>query len=241
MIMEEIMKIGIIGAMDIEVAALKDIMADAEIKTISTVDFYSGTINGAEVIAAVAGVGKVNAAVTAQTMILTYKPDYIINIGVAGGLRADFKIGDIAVAESVVEHDMDTTAIGDPIGLISGLDTVNIKCDERLSKIMLEAANSVDGIKAVSGVIASGDQFISTNEARKKIIDNFGAIAAEMEGASVGHVCAMNNVKFGVMRAISDGANDDSHMDYPTFAKIAAANSVKIAVKVIGDLNNGKN
>lgn len=235
------MKIGIIGAMEIEVAALKDMMTDAEIKTVSTVDFYSGTINGAEVVAAVAGVGKVNAAVTAQTMILTYKPDYIINIGVAGGLINDFKIGDIAVAFSVVEHDMDTTAIGDPPGLISGLDTVNIKCDERLSEIMLAAANSVDGIKAISGVIASGDQFISTNEAREKIIANFGAIAAEMEGASIGHVCAMNDVKFGVMRAISDGANDDSHMDYPTFAKIAAANSVKIAVKVIGDLDNGEN
>lgn len=235
------MKIGIIGAMEIEVAALKDMMADAEIKTVSTVDFYSGTINGAEVVAAVAGVGKVNAAVTAQTMILTYKPDYIINIGVAGGLINDFKIGDIAVASSVVEHDMDTTAIGDPPGLISGLDTVNIKCDERLSEIMLAAVNSVDGIKAVSGVIASGDQFISTNEAREKIIANFGAIAAEMEGASIGHVCAMNDVKFGVMRAISDGANDDSHMDYPTFAKIAAANSVKIAIKVIGDLDNGEN
>ena len=233
------MKIGIIGAMEMEVAALKDMMADAEIRTISTVDFYSGKINGAQVVAAVAGVGKVNAAVTAQTMILTYKPDYIINIGVAGGLIPDFKIGDIAVAESVVEHDMDTTAIGDPPGLISGLNMVNIECDKRLSQIMLNAANSVDGIKAVSGVIASGDQFISTDAARNKIIANFGAIAAEMEGASVGHVCAMNGVKFGVMRAISDGANDDSHMDYPTFAKMAAANSVKIAVKVIDELNRG--
>ena len=233
------MKIGIIGAMDIEVAALKEMMADAEIKTISTVDFYSGVINGAEVIAAVAGVGKVNAAVTTQTMILEYKPDYVINIGVAGGLIDEFKIGDIAVAESVVEHDMDTTAVGDPLGLISGLNMVNIDCDKYLSDIMLKTANSVDGIKAVSGVIASGDQFISTAEARDKIIANFGAIAAEMEGASVGHVCAMNGVKFGVMRAISDGANDDSHMDYPTFAKMAAANSVKIAVNVIDELNGG--
>ena len=235
------MKIGIIGAMEMEVAALKDMMADAEIKTISAVDFYSGTINGAEVIAAVAGVGKVNAAVTAQTMILTYKPDYIMNIGVAGGLINDFKIGDIAVATSVVEHDMDTTAVGDPPGFISGLNMVDIGCDGYLSEIILKAANSMDGIKAVSGVIASGDQFISSDEARNRIISNFNAIAAEMEGASIGHVCAMNGVKFGVMRAISDGANDDSHMDYPTFAKIAAENSVKIAVKVIGEVNNGKN
>ena len=235
------MRIGIIGAMDIEVAALKDMMSDAQIRKISSVEFYSGTINDAEVIAAVAGVGKVNAAVTTQTMILEYEPDYVINIGVAGGLSADFKIGDVAVAESVVEHDMDTTAVGDPLGLISGLNIVNIECDKYLSGIMMKNANSIDGIKAVSGVIASGDQFISTNEAREKIIANFGAIAAEMEGASVGHVCAMNGVKFGVMRAISDGANDDAHMDYPTFAKIAAANSVNIAVKVIDELNRGEN
>ena len=229
------MKIGIIGAMDIEVAALKEMMADPSVGTISGADFYSGVINGAEVVAVVAGVGKVNAAVAAQTMILTYAPDYVINIGVAGGLHGGFKIGDIAVAAAVVEHDMDTTTVGDPPGFISGLNTVYIKCDDRLMKIMKSAAEKC-GVHAVSGIIASGDQFISSGLARKKIIDNFGAVAAEMEGAAVGHVCAMNGVKFGVMRAISDGADDDSHMDYPTFAKAAAASSVKIAAEVINEL-----
>ncbi len=233
------MRIGIIGAMEMEIASLKDMMSDARARTISSVSFYSGNINGAHVIAAVAGVGKVNAAVTAQTMILEYKPDYIINIGVAGGLHADFTIGDIAAAESVVEHDMDTTAIGDPPGLISGLNTVYIKCDKRLCDIMKRASEEC-GVHAVSGIIASGDQFISSDRAREKIISRFGAIAAEMEGAAVGHVCAMNGVPFGVMRAISDGADNGSHMDYPTFAKMAAERSVKITVKVIDKLVTDK-
>src|SRR5699024_6456393 len=100
--------------------------------TISTVDFYRGDINGISVVVAAAGVGKVNAAVCAQTMILTYKPDYVINIGVAGGLAPELGIGDIAVAENVVEHDMDTTPIGDVPGYISGINIVRIPCDKWL-------------------------------------------------------------------------------------------------------------
>lgn len=230
------MLIGIIGAMDIEVQALKDLMTDPEIRTISTVDFYSGTINGMKVVVAVAGVGKVNAAVCTQTMILEYNPSYIINVGVAGGLAPELGIGDIAVAENVVEHDMDTSPIGDVPGYISGINIVRIPCDSWLSEMMCKASSHIDGIKVLKGTIASGDQFISTDAERRKITDNFGAIAAEMEGASIGHVCYMNKVPFGVLRAISDGANSDSSMDYPTFAKIAAAHSIEIICELLEDI-----
>lgn len=231
------MKIGIIGAMDMEVDALKDMMNDAKIEQISSITFYSGKINGCSAVVATAGVGKVNAAVCAQTMILTYKPDAIINIGVAGGLSKELSVGDIAVAKSVVEHDMDTTAVGDEPGLISGLNVVNINCDDKISNAMMKIISRIHSIKAVQGVIASGDQFISSEKGRNRIITQFNAIAAEMEGASIGHVCAMNNVRFGVMRAISDGADTDSVVDYPTFAKMAAKNSVSIAVQLIQELN----
>ncbi len=233
------MRIGIIGAMDMETASLRDMMDSARVRTISSVSFFSGMIRGAEVVTATAGVGKVNAAVAAQTMILEYKPDYVVNIGVAGGLHSGFHIGDIAVAQAVVEHDMDTTAVGDPAGFISGLNTVFIKCDRRLSGIMADAARR-RGINTISGVIASGDRFIADDESRRKIIRDFGAIAAEMEGAAVGHVCAMNGVGFGVMRAISDGADGGAHMDYPTFAKAAAENSVKIAADIIEQLQRSE-
>lgn len=230
------MLIGIIGAMDIEVQALKELMDEPKIETISTVDYYSGNINGIDVVVAVAGVGKVNAAVCTQTMILTYHPEYIINVGVAGGLAPELGIGDIAVAENVVEHDMDTTPIGDVPGYISGINIVRIPCDKWLSEKMIDAASKLSGVKVLTGTIASGDQFISKDEERKKIVDNFGAIAAEMEGASIGHVCYMNGVHFGVLRAISDGANSDSAMDYPTFAKMAAANSIKIICEMLAQI-----
>ena len=222
--------------MDIEVQALKELMDEPKIETISTVSYYSGKINGMDVVVAVAGVGKVNAAVCTQTMILTYHPEYIINVGVAGGLAPELGIGDIAVAENVVEHDMDTTPIGDVPGYISGLNIVRIPCDKWLSEKMINAAKKLDGVKILTGTIASGDQFISMDDERKKIVDNFGAIAAEMEGASIGHVCYMNGVKFGVLRAISDGANSDSAMDYPTFAKMAAANSIKIICEMLSQI-----
>ena len=234
------MLIGIIGAMDIEVQALKDLMPEPEIRTISTVDFYSGTINGMKVVVAVAGVGKVNAAVCTQTMILEYNPSYIINVGVAGGLAPELGIGDIAVAENVVEHDMDTSPIGDVPGYISGINVVKIPCDSWLSEMMCRASSHIDGIKVLKGTIASGDQFISTDAERRKITDNFGAIAAEMEGASIGHVCYMNKVPFGVLRAISDGANSDSAMDYPTFAKIAAAHSIEIICELLEDIKESE-
>lgn len=228
--------IGIIGAMDIEVQALKELMETPRIQTISTVDFYSGAINGVEVVVAVAGVGKVNAAVCTQTMILAYHPDYIINVGVAGGLAPELGIGDIAVAEDVVEHDMDTTPIGDVPGYISGINIVRIPCDKWLCSMMCAAAEHIEGAKVLKGTIASGDQFISSDAQRSRIISNFNAVAAEMEGASIGHVCYMNGVPFGVLRAISDGANSDSVMDYPTFAKIAAKNSIRIICELLDDI-----
>lgn len=227
------MIVGIIGAMALEVQALKDLMDNAKIETVSTIDFYSGKINGVDTVVAVAGVGKVNAAVCAQTMILKYSPDVVINVGVAGGLDTGFKIGDIAVADAVVEHDMDTSPLGDAPGYISGLGMIEMPCDKTIADMMAKAVETVGTIHAKRGIIASGDQFINTQEERDKIIGNFGAIAAEMEGASIGHVCVMNNVKFGVLRAISDGANDDSPMDYPEFAKMAAANSIKIILELL--------
>ena len=230
------MLIGIIGAMEVEVQALKDLMDNAELKEISSVVFYRGKINGIDTVVAVAGVGKVNAAVCAQTMILEYSPDYIINTGVAGGLSEELKIGDVAVADKVAEHDMDTSPLGDELGFITGIDRVYMPCDEYISGLMYDAAKSVDGINAVRGTIASGDQFIASEEQRGFIKKNFSAVAAEMEGAAIGHVCTMNNVKFGVLRAISDGANSDSTIDFPTFTKMAVKNTVEIIVKMLDKL-----
>lgn len=219
--------LGIIGAMRCEIEGLINEMEDVSVKKISSVDFYSGKLCGTEVVVAEAGVGKVNAAVTAQTMILSYGVDCLINSGVAGGLAPALRIGDVCIADKTCEHDMDTTPLGDDPGFITGLDRVYMECDKNVSRLLYDCTKEL-GINVITGTIASGDQFIATDEQRKKLIDLFGAAAAEMEGASIGHVCAMNNTRYAVLRAISDGANDNSDMDFPTFCQFAADNAVKI-------------
>ncbi|MCH5212361.1 MAG: 5'-methylthioadenosine/adenosylhomocysteine nucleosidase [Oscillospiraceae bacterium] len=219
--------IGIIGAMASEVDGLKAIMENKRTETVSSVDFCSGTINGTDVVVAEAGVGKVNAAVTAQTMILRYNTDIVINIGVAGGLDKSLSIGDVVIADRVAEHDMDTTPLGDEPGFITGINRVYMECDPEIMQL-LERCTEKIGIHTITGTIVSGDQFICRDDQREKLTGIFNAAAAEMEGASIGHVCTMNNVRFGVLRAISDGANSDSEMDFPTFCQMAADNSIEI-------------
>lgn len=221
------MKIGIIGAMASEVDGLKAVMENPVTETISSVEFCEGRINGCDTVVAEAGVGKVNAAITAQTMILKYNVDCVINSGVAGGLDKSLNIGDVVVATRTAEHDMDTTALGDEAGFITGINKVYMDCDKELIRLLTECTAELS-LHTVTGTIVSGDQFICRNDQRERLISVFDGKAAEMEGAAIGHVCAMNNVPFAVLRAISDGANNDSTMDFPTFCKMASENSIKI-------------
>ena len=219
--------IGIIAAMQVEMQALRAHIENPVSETISGVEFVRGTIGGREVVTAVCGIGKVFAALCAQTMILRYQPECIINTGVAGTLTGKLSIGHIAVSSAVVQHDMDTSALGDPKGLISGINKVELAADAQLGE-KLSACAAKLGISTLSGVIASGDQFISSSERKTFITETFGAIACEMEGAAVGHVCYVNQVPFCILRAISDSADGSSHMDYPTFVGIAADQSVRL-------------
>ena len=227
--------IGIIGAMDVEVNALKAQITGAAVQTISGVEYVSGRIGSREVVVAQCGIGKVFAALCAQTMILTYHPDILINTGVAGTLCETLSIGDVAVSSAVVQHDMDTSALGDPPGMISGLDIIQIPADTVLAQMAKQCVEA-EGLKCQIGVIASGDQFIGDREKKALIKDTFGAVACEMEGAAIGHTAYVNGVKFVVIRAISDGANDDSIMDFPAFCERAAEHSVKVTLALLEKL-----
>ncbi|MBR4857958.1 MAG: 5'-methylthioadenosine/adenosylhomocysteine nucleosidase [Clostridia bacterium] len=220
--------IGVIGAMHIEVETIKSLMENKSAEKIGGVEFVKGTLHGREIVIAVCGIGKVAAAMCTQIMILKYSPECIINTGVGGSLSTSLAIGDIAVAESLVQHDMDTSPLGDPVGLISGLNLVNIPADKRVGEILLKGIETLDNVKGMTGVIASGDQFIASEERKKFITDNFGAIVCEMEGASIAQVCFSNGVPFGVVRAVSDCADGSSHMDYGEFLPVAAANAAKL-------------
>ncbi len=223
--------IGIIGAMDIEVENLKNAVTEKQVKTVSGIDFVSGKISGTEVVIAKAGVGKVNAAVCAQTMVLLYSPHLIINTGVAGSLSEKVGVGDIAIATATVQHDMDTSPLGDPVGFISGINMVELPCHEETVNRLVECAKKISGIKTATGIIASGDVFLNSMEIKDKIVSRFGAIAGEMEGASIGQVCVINNIPYCVLRAISDNADGSSHVDYPTFVTKAAENSTIIMLE----------
>ncbi len=225
------MKIGIIGAMQIEVDNLKKSMENVTEETISGVTFTSGTIGGKDVVAAVCGIGKVFAAICAEAMILTYKVDCVINIGVAGTLCDELGVMDVAIADKVAQHDMNTSALGDPIGLLSGLNEIYLPADEKIYSVV-EKCVEKRGINHKVGTIVTGDLFLTKDSTKEKLHENFGAIAGEMEGGSIGHVCHVNNVPFAIIRSISDGKG--AQMDYATFAEKAAQVGIEVVIDVIG-------
>ncbi len=220
--------IGIICAMDIEAEGIIAMLADKKCETVSGIQFVCGKICGKDIVAAVSGVGKVNAAVCCEAMILKYNPDCIINSGVAGSLSKELDILDIAIADKVVQYDFDTSPLGDPVGFVSGINKVFMECGEKVISTLIKAVMQNNDTKHLKGTIASGDKFVNDNETRAFIKETFGAVANEMEGASIGQVCTMNNVPFGVLRAMSDNADSTSHMDYNTFKVIAAEKTVRI-------------
>ena len=224
--------IGIIGAMDIEVSALIEKMNNPVQETVGGITFTKGNLCGKDVVISKCGIGKVFAAMCAQTMIFKYAPKYIINSGVAGALSKELNILDAVIATKMVQHDMDTSPLGDPKGLISGINVVEIESDADVSLQLEKAANELK-VRTARGIIASGDQFIADPDRKAEIVSLFGAIACEMEGASIAQVCYVNKVPFCVMRTISDGKGEA--MDYQTFAVSAAKKSMEIIEKFLLD------
>ncbi len=225
--------IGIIGAMDIEIDGFKNTMTDVLTEKHAGIEFIKGKIDGKDAVVVMCGIGKVSAAICTQMMIDKFSPDVIINTGVAGGLHNKLGIGDVAIAKDVVQHDVDTTIFGDPKGYITNLNMVNIPCDEDVQGKLYEISKSIEDTNVISGTIATGDQFISTPYQKNQIKDTFDAIATEMEGGSIGHVCYQNNTKFGIIRAISDNASGDALMDYETFKVLAAQKTIKIVTEFV--------
>jgi len=221
--------IGIIGAMEMEVDGLIDWLDGVKTAEISGITYYEGLLSGKSVVVACSGIGKVQSAICTQSMIMMYKPECIINTGVAGGIGKDVKIGDAVIASAVVQHDFDLSPLGDPIGMLPKLGVIEIPCDVVMSDKLFDSVKLVGGGKApFRGVIASGDQFVSDKEKSVFIADEFHALACEMESASIGYVCYVNNVSFGILRTISDSANDDAKVDFPAFAKETAEKAIEI-------------
>ncbi len=214
--------VGIIGAMKIEIETIEATMTAKREKTVAGTRFVEGLIGGKPAVAAVCGIGKVAAALCTQAMIMEYAPDCIINSGVAGSLSPDINTCDVVVADTLVQHDMDTTPIGDPAGYIHSLKTVSLAADEKITRLLFECASAYAKAKVETGRIASGDQFIASAEQKNRIVSLFGAKACEMEGAAIAQACLTAGVPFGVLRAISDSADGSSPVAYTEFLPEAA-------------------
>ena len=222
--------IGFIGAMQLELDGIRAKMENKSSVTVSGVEYVTGTLCGTEIVTAVCGIGKVFAAICTQTMILKFSPDVIINTGIAGSLSNQLSIGDVVVADRVLQHDMDTSPLGDPVGLISGINKIYFETDGDVSDKLSKCLSEV-GVRHIRGTVATGDQFISSSEKKDHLVKSFSAVACEMESGSVGHVCAVNGVPFAILRAISDSADENATVDYPTFARAAAEKYVAVVCK----------
>ena len=226
--------LGIIGAMEIEVATLKNTMSDVKVTQKAGMEFYQGKISKKDVVVVKSGVGKVNAAICTQILADIFHVDAVINTGVAGSLNNQIDICDIVISKEAQQHDMDLTALGYSKGIIPDMETSVFEADKRLIEVAKISAQKADlGIHVFEGKIVSGDQFIGTSEAKEYLRDVFAGDCAEMEGAAIAHVASLNHIPFLVIRSISDKADGGAEVDYPTFEKKAAENSLKLIGKMM--------
>ena len=222
--------------MSVEVDKLKSLIENKTTSLYSGIEFVSGKINGKTVVIAKCGIGKVFAAVCTQTMILKFSPDVIINTGVAGAVSAELHPGDVVIAKDTVQYDMDTTAFGDPPGLISGLDIVHMKCLGRVSTDIAHYAKE-KGINTFYGTLACADRFVSDKATKRMLKEKFNALACDMESGSINHVCYLNNTSCAVVRAISDTADGESVGDYTKFLSESAQKAVEVVLKYIDNID----
>ena len=226
--------IGIIGAMEEEIAYLREKIEIVTTKSVIGLQFYIGKYCGNSIVLVVSGIGKVNAAVCTQVLIDHFAADYVINTGVAGAINETLHIGDILISTDAVQHDMDVSALGDPVGTIPRLAESYFKADEMMVQIAQEAAAEIaDDFKVILGRVASGDRFIGTKEGKDRIKNNVQGDCAEMEGAAIAHACWLNRIPFVIIRAISDSADEEADMSFDQFCKMAAKRSSDLVERML--------
>lgn len=229
--------LGIIGAMDEEVAKLKERMTEVEVETRASMDFYKGKLEGSDVVVVRSGIGKVNGAMCAQILADVYKVKAVINTGIAGSLKAEIEIGDIVLSADALQYDMDATNFGYEPGQIPRLDTLAFKADENLLSHGKKCCEKVNpDIHVFTGRVVTGDQFVSQQDKKTWLSTVFGGYCTEMEGAAIAQACYLNHIPFLIIRAISDKADDSAVVDYPVFEAQAIAHSVNLVCEMVRTL-----
>ncbi|MCV2883701.1 5'-methylthioadenosine/adenosylhomocysteine nucleosidase [Aestuariibacter sp. AA17] len=230
------MKIAILGAMDQEVALLKESLSDVEVTEYAHLNFYSGKMHGVEVVVVKCGIGKVAASVATTVLIDRFAPDYVVNTGSAGGFDQDLSIGDLVIASGVMHHDVDVTHFGYELGQVYGLPAV-FPSNQKLIEAAEHAAKDVVHVKSKRGLICTGDSFIGCDEAAgrlRKLVPDMKAV--EMEGAAIGQTCYMLDTPFVVIRSLSDIAGQTSTVSFKEYIDQAAKHSAELVMGMIAEL-----
>jgi len=227
--------IGIIGAMDEEIAVLLDSMEDKKEQTVANSLFIEGRIHGKRVVLLKSGIGKVNAAMATTIMHERFKPSHVINTGSAGGFHEELEIGDIVISTEVVHHDVDATAFDYEYGQVPGMPSV-YKADIDLIKKVTAALKQME-LSYKKGLIATGDSFMENNERVRIVKQKFsGLLAAEMEASAIAQVCYQYNIPFVIIRALSDIAGKSSSVSFEAFLEKAAKNAANLIITMIKDM-----
>ncbi len=227
------MKLGIIGAMDVEVAHLKKVMTIESTLKKCSMEFCEGTLEGLDVVVVRCGIGKINAALCTQILVDDFAVDAVLNTGIAGSLNNDIEVGDMVISKDAVHHDFDLTPFGYKKGQLPGFKTVGFKADENLVSLVCEVIEDLNICGLYTGRICSGDQFIDSIPAKTQLAEEFGGLCCEMEGASIAQAATMNNIPFVIVRAISDKADGTADVVYTAFEKKAAEQSAKLVQEIV--------
>ena len=229
-------KLGIIGAMAVEVELLKEKMENLTVSSHAGMEFFDGKLEGLDAVVVQCGVGKVNAAMCAQILCSVFGVTHLVNTGIAGSLCAELDIGDLVVSKDAMYHDFDCVHFGYEMGRVPGMDTVAFPANEVMISYACAAAETVNPGHVRVGRVASGDLFVADKAVKNRIIEKTGAICTEMEGAAIAQTAYRNQVPFVILRAISDKADDSAEMDYPTFEALSARRCAEVTVNMAKQL-----
>ena len=232
-------KLGIIGAMQVEVEILVGRMEARQERSIAGSVFYEGILEGLPTVVVQCGVGKVNAALCAQILCDCFQVTHLVNTGIAGSLNAQLDIGDLVVSTDVMYHDFDCVPAGYAMGQVPGMDVTAFPADETMISLAWTAAQMVHPGHIRKGRVATGDQFVARKNQKETIISITGGLCTEMEGAAIAQTAYRNGIPFVVLRAISDKADDSARMDYPTFERMAAHRCAEVTSLLAKQLLEG--
>ncbi len=233
-------KLGIIGAMAVEVETLKAQMENLTVTQKAGMEFYDGVLEGLQAVVVQCGVGKVNAAMCAQILCDCFGVTHLVNTGIAGSLSAQLDIGDLVVSTDAMYHDFDAQHFGYEMGEVPGMGVLTFTADEKLIRYALAAAEAVHPGHVRTGRIASGDLFVAGREVKESIIAKTHGLCTEMEGTAIAQTAFRNKLPFVILRAISDKADDSAEMDYPTFEAQAAHRCARVAQSMAAMLRDAK-